>query len=505
VFGALTMADGFTRRGLIKAGGAGAAGLTLLGAAGCSDEDSSASGAPVKKKAAPAGALNVVVVVVDSLRTDHVYGKKARTEAMDAFAKQSLRFTQVRPEAMPTIPARRSIMMGRHIFPFRGWRPYKGLTPSPGWEPVGHEGKMWIELLREAGWTSGYVTDNPHLLADVHAGFRAKFDRVELIDGQVPLRKPASRQVSQEELYKHLPPSLRGSSAEPRMKAYLAANPPGRPEEQHLSARVFAAGADWVDWAQTRQPFAVVVDSFDAHEPWDVPTNIKDIYGAPEVSGVEPIQPFNTPAGRPADLNLSKALVRRMGQLYSGEVTLADRWFGHLLERLEKNGLVENTVVVLVSDHGVLLGEFGWVGKKYTELHEELTHVPLMIRDPKGRAAGRASRYFASTHDIGPTVLSMLGVEKRARMNGHDLSPLLDGKQPPKRPFYVSGYTDHVIAGDGRWHLIANNQGGDKRLYDKKVDPRERRNVVAQHPEQAARLWKAVRDVAGGQPPKFNL
>jgi arylsulfatase A-like enzyme len=394
--------------------------------------------------------------------------------------------------------------MGRSIFPFRGWKPYKGLTPSPGWEPIGHEGKMWIELLRARGWTTGYVTDNPHILASVHDEFRGKFDRADTVYGQVPLRTPPKREVSQAEVDKHLPPALRGTAAETRMRSYLAANPPSRPEQDHLAAQVFQKGMTWLDWAKARQPFALVVDAFDAHEPWDVPTNIKDLYGAPSVRGVEPIQPFNTPAGRPADLGLSRALVRRMGQLYAGEVTLADRWFGKLLARLEANGMAENTVVVLVSDHGVLLGEFGWVGKKYTELHEELTHVPLMIRDPQGRMQGRSSRYFASTHDVGPTVLSMLGVERAPEMNGHDLSPLFAGKQPAKRSFYVSGYTTYVIAGDGRWHLIADNQGGHRKLYDKQKDPRERRNVVHQHPEQADRLWRAVRKAAGGTPPKFD-
>lgn len=495
------MADGLTRRGLIKAGGAGAAGLTLLGTAACNNDDEASA---AKKAPPPVGALNVLVVVIDSLRWDHVYGKKATTKAMDAFSKQSLRFTRVRPEAMPTIPARRSIMMGRNIFPFRGWKPYKGLTPSPGWEPIGHESKMWIELLREQGWTTGYVTDNPHILASVHDEFRGKFDRADTVYGQVPLRTPPKRSVSQAEVYKYLPPALRGTAAETRMKSYLAANPPGRSERDHLSAKVFRKGMNWLDYAKTHQPFALVVDSFDAHEPWDVPRNIRDMYGAPSVRGVEPIQPFNTPAGRPSDLNLSAQLVKRMGKLYAGEITLADRWFGQLLAKLEASGMAENTVVVMVSDHGVLLGEFGWVGKKYTELHEELTHVPLMIRDPKGRMQGRASRYFASTHDIGPTLLSMVGVEKAPEMNGHDLSVIFDGKQPEPRNFYVSGYTNYVLAGDGRWHLIADNQGGHRSLYDKKTDPRERRNVVNQHPEQADRLWRAVRKAAGGSLPKFD-
>ncbi len=83
---------------------------------------------------------------------------------MNAVAKQGLRFTRAYPEGMPTIPARRAIMAGRRTYPFRGWRPYRELPPQPGWEPVGSDGKMWAEVLRENGWTTGYVTDNPHLL-----------------------------------------------------------------------------------------------------------------------------------------------------------------------------------------------------------------------------------------------------------------------------------------------------------------------------------------------------
>ena len=243
------------------------------------------------------------------------------------------------------------------------------------------------------------------------------------------------------------------------MLEYLRSNPPGRDEEEYNAARVFKQGIDWIEWARTRQPFALVVDSFDAHEPWDAPLNLIDIYDTPKTAGVEPIQPFPTPAGRPRDLNLSRGLVRRMSHLYAAEVTLVDRWFGRLLERLAGLGLDGNTLVVAISDHGVLLGEYGWVGKRYSEMHQPLCHVPFVIRHPQGKAKGRASSYFASTHDVGPTVLGALGYDRPGWMNGADLSPLLDGKQPPRRRWRTAAYNDHVNVRDGRWLLIADNQG----------------------------------------------
>ena len=141
------------------------------------------------------------------------------------------------------------------------------------------------------------------------------------------------------------------------MRAYLASNPRNRPEEDFNAAKVFGEGMGWLDWARTRQPFALVVDSFDAHEPWDAPRRLIDLYGRARPKGVEPIQPFPTPAGLTRELELSRGLLRRMRQLYAAEVTLIDVWLGRFLDRLSNLGLAENTVVVLVSDHGVLLGE----------------------------------------------------------------------------------------------------------------------------------------------------
>lgn len=481
------MPGAVSRRDLLRAGGAGALGYALAGPG--------AAGAQ-----APAR-MNVVVVVMDSLRADHVYGRRARTEAMDRVARQGVRFANAYPEGMPTIPARRAIMSGRRTYPFRGWRPrWDDLPPQPGWEPVGSDGEMWTATLREAGWTTGYVTDNPHLLLPVHKRFRRAFDRVELVDGQVPLRRKMPRRVPRAEVERHLPRSLRNTPAENRMRAYLSVNPPGRDERDHNAAKVFREGMGWIEWASRRQPFALVIDSFDAHEPWDAPRRLVDLYGAARADGVEPIQPFATPAGRTSEVDLSRRMLRRMRQLYAAEVTLVDVWLGRFLDRLANLGLEENTLLVLVSDHGVLLGEHGWLGKRYTEMFDELTHVPLMMRHPTGRGRGRTSNYLASTHDIGPTVLSELGVRRPRGMTGADLSPLFDGRRPrTKRSHRTSSYNDYVSASDGGWLLIARNDRTDVRLFRRGRGP----NVARSHPGEVRRLWALIERDAGGKLPRF--
>src|ERR671916_992168 len=81
---------------------------------------------------------NVLVIIVDTLRADHVgaYGGRAPTPTIDSLAREGLRFTRCHPEAMATIPARRSILTGRRVFPFRDWRPERGLVDTPGWTSI---------------------------------------------------------------------------------------------------------------------------------------------------------------------------------------------------------------------------------------------------------------------------------------------------------------------------------------------------------------------------------
>jgi arylsulfatase A-like enzyme len=179
-----------------------------------------------------------------------------------------------------------------------------------------------------------------------------------------------------------------------------------------------------------------------------------------------------------------------------------DVWLGRFLDRLENLGLAENTLLILVSDHGVLLGERGWVGKRYSEMHEELTHVPMAMRHPAGKGRGRTSNYYASTHDVGPTVLSVLGVDEPRGMNGADLSPLFDGRAPrKKRTYRTASYNTFLSAGDDRWLLIAGNHREELRLYDRRRDRYERRNIAHRHPKKVREMWGKILHDAGGRLP----
>lgn len=184
---------------------------------------------------------------------------------------------------------------------------------------------------------------------------------------------------------------------------------------------------------------------------------------------------------------------------------MTDRWLAVLLDGLRSQGLERETIVVLVSDHGYLLGDHGWTGKNASVLQPALTHVPLILVDPDRRRAGGSSAWFAQTHDIGPTLLDMTNVTPAKPMNGTSLAPLLAGRQPrTARPMAYGGYANWHYARTERWAYVAANTGLGRRLYDTKRDPEESRNIARMHPNVIDELEERVREQAGGRLPSYD-
>jgi arylsulfatase A-like enzyme len=459
----------------------GAAGLSLL------------AGLDVGQR--PADRPNVVLIVVDTLRTDHVYGDRARTPNMDALARRGLSFTRCYPEAMPTVPARRSIMTGRRAFPFTGWRPWGGMVQEPGWEPIADPSLTFTSILRRAGYWTGCVSDNPFVgFAGSYAPFRRSFHRFAAKAGQAG---GTGEGVSAAELRRWLPPEIDDPQTRLRMRRFLGNSRYFEDETRSYAAWVFREAARMLDQAAARRPFALVVDTFEPHEPWTPPRRYVDMYGDPDYRGPEPAKPYYAAVSRYLHGTAGEVLLDRMKALYAAEVTMTDRWLGVFLDRLDAMRLERDTIVVLVSDHGIYLGDHGMTGKSSITLHPELIRVPFVLVDPRGRRAGRTSGWFASTHDLAPTVLSMAGVPVPRKMDGVDLSPLLDGRRPPPRPYAFGGYgNSYFIRGD-RWALHGPNDAELFHLYDRRADPEEARDVASAYPGKVAQLYREVRERAG--------
>lgn len=473
------------RRTLLGAAGAGVAGGALLAGAGRA------------RGAAPPTGPNVLVLVLDSLRYDHVGANGnawIRTPNIDALARESLRFTRAFPEAMPTVPARRSLLTSRRVYPWKSWRPTRNLPDSPGWTGLGRSEQTWLRALRAHGYWTGYVTDNPFLaFAESWKPLRRGVDRFMRIGGQVGALRPAST-VSLASARHWLPRDMQTDGYVRGMRQHLANLAGARDEREQCCARVFSHALDVLGSAQrSKRPFALVVDCFDPHEPWAPVRRYRDMYGD---DGYRANEPGNV-RYRPARY-LTGDELRRLPQLYAAAVTQTDTWLGHFLGRFYDAGLADSTAIVLLSDHGIVLGDRGWTGKPALELHPELIQVPFLLRAPDRRGAGRTSAYFASPHDVGPTLLAMTGAPRPARMDGVDLSPLLSGAAPATaRPFWFGGYANHWYYRDDRWALIADGNNRGRGLYDLRKDPGERDNVASEHLPLLAQIHGRVLRATG--------
>jgi arylsulfatase A-like enzyme len=519
------------RRELLRRAGLGAAATGAAAAAGCGDSgggattaatgatgpsDASASAQTsaairaarvrrVKRGEAP----NLLLVIIDSIRADHLgsYGRRnAHTPNLDALARESLRFTSVYPEAFPTGPARATIYGGRRIFPFADWRaPPPDMPVTPGWQAI--PAQNLVTTLRAAGWFTALAVDTPWVLVDSQKPFQTALHRYVPIPGQTgTVTKPASL-ISDAELARWVPPKIIDSSSAGKMRQYLANQVGRRSEADYLPAKVFTAGMQLLEEANRQsKPFALMLDCFDPHEPWDPPDKYVQLHGGSITRAWNPGTVLN---GTTATNGLAPEDVEQMKALYRAELSMADHWFGNFMQRLHELQLERETLIVFLSDHGFLLGERGYVAKMATQCHPELIHVPLMIRDPEGRGAGRTTDYFTQTQDVATTLLHAGTVRRPDFMDGQNLLPLLHGRRGErrlKRRTYVTGaYSSIVFARDRRWSYLGDNQNADPQLFDHRRDPREVRDVAAGRADVTQSMYErmVVRDNGGRPLPRF--
>ncbi len=460
----------------------------------------------------------MVLVLVDTLRPDAlgVYGGFARTAAMDRFANEGMVFENAFTGSFPTVPLRNELYTGRLTYLYKPWA------------PLGPDETVLAGALSEHGILTGLVTDNYHPYTggyDYQRGF-ASWDLVRGQEGDRYRPGPA-----------HLPyPCDPAKLREPEraVEQYLRNIQDRREESDYFCAQTLRRAARWLEDARD-EPFFLVVDLFDPHEPWDPPRHYVDLYD-PGYTGEEVIYPRYDRADY-----LTDAQLRHCRALYSGEVTMVDAWFGYFLDRLAALGLDASTRVILMSDHGFYFGEHGYIGKSIIRdgdheplpLYPEVARIPVIIRGP-GVAPGR-SRALCQPVDITATVRAWFGLPPDPRSPGQDLSPLLTGAADAVRRIAVSAPSlitpdspePHPAARatvtDGRHLLILGSQrptrsghttrmvdgrarrlaSGDAvrpvELYDLEADPHCLANRYAPDAPAARELKAAFFDLMRGQ------
>ncbi|RME21218.1 MAG: hypothetical protein D6798_18690 [Deltaproteobacteria bacterium] len=167
------------------------------------------------------------------------------------------------------------------------------------------------------------------------------------------------------------------------------------------------------------------------------------------------------------ELEQDAALRQSLVDIYDAGLRQADAQLGSLLAALEAAGRLDDTIIVVVADHGEMLGEQGDIGHP-TTLHPALAQVPMVIALPGGRGAGRVVADDVSQVDVMPTLLDLVGMQPAAGVDGRSLVPLLEGDPLPPRPALTQiadrpnddAYGLFERVSQGAWSIHDDGSGG---------------------------------------------
>lgn len=415
--------------------------------------------------------LNIITIMCDTLRYDHIgfHGNPwIQTPNIDAFATQSQVFDKAYCGGFLTLLNRAELFTGRYMYTIMGW------------EDLPQDAIVAAQVMSDADYTTGLVFDTWHLKD--HGFFLDRgFQSWEWIRGQEGDRYRANP--------RH--PRLPADPAKFRhgadvIEQYLRNTAGRKSEADYLTPKTVQSAINWLQHNKEYGAFNLHIDIFDPHEPWDTPQSYIDLYN-PGYSGEQIIYPAYAP---PHYMTADE--LNHMRALYAAEVTMVDHWIGVLLAEIDALGLSGNTVVILMSDHGFMLGEHNAVGKAWStdtyyepySLYQELVHIPLMIRVP-GVAPQRLNT-LAQPADIMPTILDFADVSAPNGMHGFSLRPYMTGQSGSPRPAAIAsrslkqdlGPKQRITVTDGEWTLFDGAGKTTSELYFLPDDPQQQTNLI---------------------------
>ena len=382
---------------------------------------------------------NAVVLLLDSLNR-HMLGAYGGTEFetpnLDAFAATAVRFDNHHTGSLPCMPARHDILCGALDFL---WRPWGSVEI---WEDA------ITYAMREAGVVTQLISDHPHLFETGGENYHCDFTAWDYQRGH---EGDAWKTVAD--------PSWAGAPSFGRRRMpYDDSRGWFRGEADFPGPRTMAAAARWLDEnAGHHDRFFLFIDEFDPHEPFDTPEPWASKYD-PDWEGPHLIWP---PYMRGA---IEKGVIteregRQIRAAYGSKLSMIDHWLGRVMAAIDRNGLADDTVVIVCTDHGHYLGEKDIWGKPGVPIYRTMGHIPLMIRHP-GVAPGACGALTTSV-DLFATLAEQFDVKVRQRTHGRSLSPLLRGETDKVRDWLLTGVWGREVHLVTETHKYARAPAGE--------------------------------------------
>jgi arylsulfatase A-like enzyme len=256
---------------------------------------------------------------------------------------------------------------------------------------------------------------------------------------------------------------------------------------------VFREAGDWIE-AHHDQRFFAYIQTIDPHVPYDPPAEYLAMYDdRPDYAGiVAPRRTHELLEGakrNPPTVTFDASDVRRLEGLHDGEITYHDHFFGAFLERLEQMGVLNDTLVVITSDHGEEFHDHNSWGHGHS-VYQELLHVPLIFWRPGTVPENRRVAYPVSTLNISQTILDLANVTGLPHAEGRSLEGEIVRGELPAFPMvtFSDMLDDRRVIRARNWKMILN--GANTKLFDLEHDPGERTEItdMTRHPIAARYL-----------------
>jgi arylsulfatase A-like enzyme len=435
----------------------------------------------------PAGTPNVLMIVLDTVRADRMslYGyQRPTTPALERLAQRGIRFAEARATAPWTLASHATMFSGRlpHELNVQWRTPLRGDFPT------------LAEYLGSRGFaTAGFVANIEYCSYDT--GLDRGFTHYEDYPVDVRHLRPLRTGVFASSAWEAISWSL-WQSLGPFDPTVRWLTNPARKDAGSINR-------DFLHWLSHRQgsprPFFAFLNYLDAHVPYLPPEGTGFRFGA----GPRNINDFYVLAGGWKSLDKSqlppkyRMLIR---DCYDNCLSYLDGQLGELFDTLERRGVLEQTVVIVTSDHGEELGEHG-LFEHGESLYRPEIHVPLLIVLPGRRRSPKVVRETVSLRDLPATITDLVGLAGDAPFPGSSLARVwrdvgperagqvgdddgaiseLAGPNPtfPSQGRSPASRGSLVSLAEGNYVYIRNEGDGREQLYHESDDPDERVNLA---------------------------
>jgi arylsulfatase A-like enzyme len=393
--------------------------------------------------------MKAIMVMFDSLNRHFLppYGNEwVEAPNFERLAGKTVTFDNCYSGSMPCMPARRELHTGRYNFLHRSWGPIEPFDDS------------MPELLKQHNVYTHLVSDHQHYWEDGGATYHNRYSSWEVVRGQEgDLWKGHVPEADEWESMQSMFANMKRQDGINRQ--YMAT------EAEQSQTHVFNLGLEFIQTNHDRDNWFLQIETFDPHEPFFVHTHYKELYPH-EYDGPGLDWP---PYGRVTE---PPETVEHTRRTYAALVSMCDHSLGRVLDAMDEHEMWDDTMLIVCTDHGYLLGEHNWWAKSVQPFYNEVIHTPFFVWDPRSRVQAQRRGNLVQFIDIPPTLLDYFGVARPADMQGISLeTPVAAGERQREAVLYGT-HGGHVNVTDGRYtYMRAPKTNVNQPLYEYTLMP----------------------------------